>query len=352
MALRKRPAAAAEAAEAEDEVAEEDAGDEDELVLKRPAAAGAGMALRKRPAAAAEAAEDEDEAAEEDAGDEDEHVLKRPAAAGALKRPAAAGAAEGEAEEEGEERAASGGAAGANSAVEARAAVREVQKCRREIDKLTAEREKFQQKMKENKSATNAAEKRLEELQAVARKKSASLGKQKAAKMRKIMEGKATRARSGGEKAAQVLKAASKRLKQMKDGLSSVKSKAEDAESVFKRAQRTYDEAKKRCAELKKQGEEVPDEGEKDISAAGAWKPPGVRAAKDRDAAKAALAKVKPVHEKAQEALQAKEKVAGAIKEKMSAAKQRKQELEENAAAPGKGHAAKVSLKRPAASAK
>eukprot|EP00932_Pfiesteria_piscicida_P014355 SRR837773.261.p1 GENE.SRR837773.261~~SRR837773.261.p1 ORF type:complete len:333 (-),score=64.82 SRR837773.261:71-997(-) len=214
-------------------------------------------------------------------------------------------------------------------ATEARAAVKDVQKCRREISKLSNERERLQLKMKTNRSMMNKAEKRLEELQAVAKTKTRVLGAEKAKKMRKIMEGKRARARSSGDKAAKTIRAAQKRLRKMKDGLSSVRAKADEAEAALKRAQRTFDEAKKRCADLRKQGEDVPEEGEKDLSAPGAWKPPGIRAAKDRDAAKIHLAKAKAVFAKASAALAAKETVAGSVKERLSQAKEKQQAVEE-----------------------
>merc|ERR1712087_539438 len=82
-------------------------------------------------------------------------------------------------------------------------------------------------------------------------------------------------------------------------GKSMQKGKAGDADAAYKRAQNNYEQAKKMCARLKKEGEEVPGEGEKDFSAPGAFKPPGLRAARERDAAKKELDKRKAVWEKA-----------------------------------------------------
>merc|ERR1719217_1476223 len=111
------------------------------------------------------------------------------------------------------------------------------------------------------------------------------------------MEAKATRAQASKDKAATMAKKAQKRLNGMKLKLGSVRRKAEEAESIYKRALKTYEEAKKRCNQFKAQGENVPAEGEKDLSAAGAWKSPAQRAARERDVAKAQLGKLKAVWE-------------------------------------------------------
>merc|ERR1712176_737382 len=106
-------------------------------------------------------------------------------------------------------------------------------------------------------------------------------------------------------------------------------SKAGDAEMKFNRAQKAYDEAKKLCARLKKEGEHVPEEGEKDVSAPGAYKPPGLRAAKARDAAKQELTKMKAAFEKLLGPAAAKEERLKALKEKMKNIEQQQEEVEE-----------------------
>merc|ERR1712039_1120316 len=113
-----------------------------------------------------------------------------------------------------------------------------------------------------------------------------------------------------------MLRKAQKRAKKVKDNMAGIVERAADAESAYKRAQRTYDEAKKRCTQLKAQGEDVPEDGEKDLSAPGAWKPPGIQAAKDRSQAKAALAKAKAVWEKVSVIAEAKQSQHKALKDK------------------------------------
>merc|ERR1712107_154460 len=130
-----------------------------------------------------------------------------------------------------------------------------------------------------------------------------------------------------GERLTEKLKAVRKRYNKLRASMKNGKSG--DAEMKFNRAQKTYDEAKKLCARLKKEGEEVPDEGEKDVSAPGAWKPPGLRAAKARDAAKQELMKAKALFEKIMAPAAAKEERLQALKEKMKAIEQQQEKTEE-----------------------
>merc|ERR1711920_847643 len=104
--------------------------------------------------------------------------------------------------------------------------------------------------------------------------------------------------------------------------------KASSAESAYKKALNAYEEAKKKCKALKAQGEDVPDEGEKDVSAPGAYKPPGIRAAKERDAIKATLPKLKDAFEKTSAVASVKLQRINSLKEKMNDA-QRLQETVE-----------------------
>merc|ERR1719223_139478 len=103
----------------------------------------------------------------------------------------------------------------------------------------------------------------------------------------------------------------------MNKAASSVKGKAGGVEAAYNRALKNYEEAQKMCVRLKKEGEEVPDEGEKDFSAPGAYKPPGVRAAKARDAAKQELARTKAAFGKAAGPVAAKEERLKELKDKM-----------------------------------
>merc|ERR1712107_816237 len=141
------------------------------------------------------------------------------------------------------------------------------------------------------------------------------------------MEGKANRAKEKGERLAENLKNVRKRYNKLRKSMKN--GKTGDAEMKFKRAQKNYDEAKKLCARLKKEGEEVPDEGEKDVSAPGAWKPPGLRAAKARDTAKQELMKTKALFEKIMAPAAAKEERLQALKEKMKAIEQQQEKTEE-----------------------
>merc|ERR1719442_245271 len=114
----------------------------------------------------------------------------------------------------------------------------------------------------------------------------------------------------------------------MQKSAKTVQGKAGDVEIVYKRAQKAYDDAKKECARLKKEGEEVPDEGEKDLSAPGAFKSLGLRAALARDAAKQQLAKAKVAWEKAAAPSSAKEERLKALKDKIKEIQQQQESAE------------------------
>merc|ERR1711920_774589 len=104
--------------------------------------------------------------------------------------------------------------------------------------------------------------------------------------------------------------------------------KASSAESAYKKALNAYEEAKKKCKALKAQGEDVPDEGEKDVSAPGAYKPPGLRAAKERDAIKATLPKLKEAYEKTSAVASVKLQRINSLKEKMNEAQKVQETVE------------------------
>jgi len=84
------------------------------------------------------------------------------------------------------------------------------------------------------------------------------------------------------------------------------------------------------CSRLKKEGEDVPDEGEKDISAPGSYKPPGLRAAKTRDLAKIELEKKKSLYEKTAKPSAAKEERLQALKEKLKEIEKEQEEAQES----------------------
>merc|ERR1712087_38557 len=115
----------------------------------------------------------------------------------------------------------------------------------------------------------------------------------------------------------------------MRKKTAAIREKASTAESAYKKALSAYEDLKKKCKALKAQGEDVPDEGEKDVSAPGAYKPPGVRAAKERDALKASLPKLKDAFDKASAVASVKLQRINSLKDKMSEA----QRLQEAAAA-------------------
>jgi len=102
-----------------------------------------------------------------------------------------------------------------------------------------------------------------------------------------------------------------------------------DGEMVFKKAQNAYEDAKQLCVKLKKEGETVPDEDEKDFSANYAWKPPGLRAAVARDAAKKVFLKAKAVWERKAAPNKAREERLALLKEKVNEAKLAQQKADE-----------------------
>merc|ERR1712039_415426 len=210
----------------------------------------------------------------------------------------------------------------------ARNAVSDVRKHQRLMDRINAENEKLALKMKENRSKLRHAEKEMEGLKAVATKHTRKLGAKRGAVMRKKMAAKQMRAKAAGERAAEKFKKARKMVFGMRKKCSAIKEKAASAESAYKRALSAYEEAKKKCKALKAQGEDVPDEGEKDFSAPGAYKPPGIRAAKERDAIKATLPKLKDAFDKASAVASVKLQRINSLKDKMSEA-QRLQEAAE-----------------------
>merc|ERR1712187_133705 len=158
--------------------------------------------------------------------------------------------------------------------------------------------------------------------------------------MRKKIEGKANRAKEKGERLSENLKKVRKHYNKLRKSMKN--GKVGDAEIKLKRAQNAYDEAKKLCARLKKEGEDVPDEGEKDVSAPGAWKAPGLRAAKARDAAKEELRKAKAAWDKLAVPAAAKEERLKALKEKMKGIEQQQQEVEEAIKSARKANKAKA----------
>merc|ERR1712217_70368 len=197
------------------------------------------------------------------------------------------------------------------------------------MDRINAENEKLALKMKENRSKLRQAEKVMDDLKAVATKHTRKLGAKRGAIMRKKMAAKQMRAKAAGERAAEKFKKARKMVFGMRKKGSAVKEKASSAEAAYKKALNTYEEAKKKCKALKAQGEDVPEEGEKDLSAPGVYKPPGLRAAKERDAIKATLPKLKDAYEKTSAVASVKMERINSLKDKMSKA----QRLQEAAAA-------------------
>merc|ERR1712151_1435180 len=131
-----------------------------------------------------------------------------------------------------------------------------------------------------------------------------------------------------GERAEEKFKKARKMLFGMRKKTSAVREKASSAESAYKKALSAYEEAKKKCKTLKAQGEDVPDEGEKDVSAPGAYKPPVLRAAKERDAIKATLPKLKEAYEKTSAVASVKLQRINSLKEKMNDAQKVQETVE------------------------
>lgn len=277
------------------------------LLMKRPA--GVGEEIMKRPAGDNLEGKDEPDG---DAETTDADVMKRPASAGEQE--------EGEAPKR----------EGNNVMVDARVAARLVRRQQTLIDKLNAEKENLAQKVKDNRSALTRAEKVMEGLKEEARKKSRAVSNIKAAKRKKILEAKAERAKVLGARATTAIKAAKRRLDAVSDSLKSIQDKREDAHSILKRAQKKYDDAVQECSELEAQGQHVPEDGEKDLSAPGAWKPPGIAASKARAVAKIALDRAREVYEKVAAIAKSREEKADVAKARIDAAKKLRKAAEES----------------------
>lgn len=141
------------------------------------------------------------------------------------------------------------------------------------------------------------------------------------------MAGKTNHAKDKAGRLDEKLKGVRKRYNKLKKSME--KGKAGDAETSFRRAQNNYEQAKKLCARLKKEGEDVPSEGDKDFAAPGAFKPPGYRAAKDRDLAKKDFDKRKAVWEKASAPNASKQERLDELKEKIKEIQQQQEQAEE-----------------------
>lgn len=286
-------------------------------------AVGRSVVKASKKRAKAETEESEEEETEE-------VVLKKPAMA-ALKRPAAAKGRDAEEEEEEddeEEEEDEEEEKKENPAQDARDAIKVVQQKNRIIRSLSSVNEKLYEKIKANKALLRKAEKELEGAKDIAKKKTRKLGAIQGAKMRKQMLAKRNRVKGQKDRAASAVEVATKRYNKMRRMMGKARGKSSDVEGAFKRAQSSYEEAKKLCAKLKKEGEDVPDEGMKDFSAKFAWKPPGVRAAKARDAAKEVFLKAKQAWEKAAAPNKKKEERLAALKAKVEEAKAKQEEVE------------------------
>jgi len=208
-----------------------------------------------------------------------------------------------------------------NPAKEARTASQAVARQQRVVDKLTAEKDALTAKLKTNKDATKKAEQELENLKEFSRKRAIAAGRIRSAKNKVQREKQAAMAEKKQAKARLTLKASKKRLDGMRGALSAARSKSESATDAYKRATQAFDQAKKRCTERKESGEHVPEKGEKDLSAPGAWKPPGLQAAKARDVAEVVFVRMKAAWEKATAIFDMKESKQKAIKGKMQEVK-------------------------------
>merc|ERR1711957_1014984 len=233
-----------------------------------------------------------------------------------------------------------------NQAVDARAAVKDVNKQKRILTKLETENERLLEKIKNNKTLIRKESKQLDELKDIAQNKSRKLGDKLRKSIRKKMVGKVNRAKDKVERVENRLKAVRKRYNKTRKSAGKVKGRAGDVEANFKRAERSYDDAKKLCARLKKEGDDVPDEGDKDLSAPGAFKPPGVKAALARDNAKREFLKMKAIYEKAAAPAGKKEEMLKALKEKMKSIEEERDKADEEIKAAGKLARQKKAMKR------
>merc|ERR1712151_507344 len=121
------------------------------------------------------------------------------------------------------------------------------------------------------------------------------------------------------------------RVRKLNKVLKVAKGKAEPLRQAMERTQARLKAAEKTCKDLRAQGEEVPADGEKDYSAPGCWKPPGVRAANERKEARAALAKAEVAWKKADGVLTAKMERTNALREKILGPKEKETSTKERA---------------------
>eukprot|EP00746_Dinoflagellata_sp_MGD_P160870 gnl/MRDRNA2_/MRDRNA2_87810_c0_seq1.p1 gnl/MRDRNA2_/MRDRNA2_87810_c0~~gnl/MRDRNA2_/MRDRNA2_87810_c0_seq1.p1 ORF type:complete len:325 (+),score=154.91 gnl/MRDRNA2_/MRDRNA2_87810_c0_seq1:75-1049(+) len=223
---------------------------------------------------------------------------------------------------------------------EFKSATNEVAKKKNFIKRLEAARdaiaEKLKEKMKDYNKQIKAAEKELEDLQekAAAKGKAANKVKKiaemaKAAHLAAKLEAKANRVAAGRLMAAKALKAAKERKEQLSASIEQKKAAAGEYKTAFDRAQAAYDSAAKQCKALRANGEYVPEEGWKDYTAPFAFKPPGVRAFLDMQAAKEKLAKAKAAWEKVSNDMQGREERAQAAARKFKEVQLRKKAVEE-----------------------
>jgi len=215
-----------------------------------------------------------------------------------------------------------------NDAMLARTSANDVRKQQRLIDRIVSEGEVLAQKVKDNRSRLRQAEKEMEPLKEVATKYARKVGAKRAVISRKKKEAKAQRASSRHERAVTAFAKARKMVLSLRKAVEPVKEKADTAENAYKKAQNAYADAVKLCQQLAAQGEDVPCEGQKDFSAPWAFKPPGVRAAKERDAIKATLPKLKENFEKYHAIASARLQRMNSLKEKMAEAKRQQEEME------------------------
>lgn len=204
-----------------------------------------------------------------------------------------------------------------------RNASKDVAKKQRLIQVLANARAKLDEKINANKKFSRAAEKELEELRNIASNKRRAAKRIQDDKIQKMLAKKKGRSASRKASASAALGNAAKRTRKLSGMLNKAKSKVAPYREALERAEARLKNAEKKCKELKANGEEVPADGERDYSAPGAWKPPGIMAAKERTMAKDALAKAKSAYEKVSGGLESKQARLQEAKEKLSAAKEK-----------------------------
>jgi len=196
-------------------------------------------------------------------------------------------------------------------------AYKEVAKKQRVLQQLERVRAKMSEKIKENQKEARKCQKEIDDLKNVASSKRRAAKKIEDPKVQRMLMGRMGRALAKRGSGKAKARAAEARLRKSKKLLKGAKEKAMPLKEALERAQGRLKVAEKKCKELRDKGEHVPADGERDFSAPGAYKPPGVAAAHERKAAKENLAKAEAACGRVNTAVAAREQTFKAVQEKL-----------------------------------